>query len=508
VAVALLAGFVPLGQSGTDTPKEKNDLIAALITQLGGPKYKARQAAQRSLLEIGTPALDALRQASRGKDAEVRSRALDLIKLIEKRDETAKILAPTKVRLRYKDTPLATALADLRKKTGLTIHVPLTPEKLRGRKITLATGEVTLWEAVDRFCQEAGLVDQNLLPGSRKINPRTDTDEERERLIYLQRLRRAQLRQGGIYEGDLELAGGAPRQLVLVEGKSPVLSTVYLGAVRIQVIPANLATYGLRKKPGEPAVALVVRYEPKVQWYTLVHLGIGGARDENGQEVKAKKPLDDLPSPFDDNPYGDVRIIASSSANWSSATRSPVQGIPVCFQAGDGSAKVIKELRGKIEARVQGLPRELMAIDNILKAEGKSAKDENGMTWKVAEVKENADSSVTIGVEVEGDRNAGRVILRGGRVRRVIGGRVQFARSRTVPGLDQLALLDDKGRPFVRTNTGLRRADVNGRLLTMGWDITFQPDRSQGRPARLVLKDARPTIVTLPFTLKDIKLPR
>src|SRR5262249_9208672 len=149
--------------------------------------------------------------------------------------------------------------------------------------------------------------------------------------------------------------------------------------------------YGLRKKAGETSLALVVRPEPKVPWHFLQHLDVTSARDELNQAVKVSRVLEDRP--LSEDPYA-LRQLARSSYISSLPADLPTPGVPVSVARGGDLGKVLKEMHGKIEAQVQGLPRALLTVDNILKAEGKSTQDEEGGTWKVTRVKEQGDGGV------------------------------------------------------------------------------------------------------------------
>src|SRR5207244_1000701 len=71
----------------------------------------------------------------------------------------------------YKDTPLKDALADFSKKSGYNLTL-LEGDKLKERKVTLETGEVTFWQAFDQFCAKAGLVEQAANEG--QVQPGVD----------------------------------------------------------------------------------------------------------------------------------------------------------------------------------------------------------------------------------------------------------------------------------------------------------------------------------------------
>lgn len=68
--------------------------IAKLVVQLGADDFAVREAAQKKLEAIGEPALDALRQATAGDDAEVKARAAQLVQSI-----TAKLVGAEAAKL-------------------------------------------------------------------------------------------------------------------------------------------------------------------------------------------------------------------------------------------------------------------------------------------------------------------------------------------------------------------------------------------------------------------------
>jgi hypothetical protein len=131
--------------------------IEKLIERLGGDDFADREKATAELDALGAAALPALKKATDNKDVEVSKRAADLVAKIEKRGEAVRLLAPKKVHLVYKDMAVADAAADFAKKSGYTITLYDPEGKLKDRKITLDTGEVTFWQAVDLFCDKAGL---------------------------------------------------------------------------------------------------------------------------------------------------------------------------------------------------------------------------------------------------------------------------------------------------------------------------------------------------------------
>ena len=145
---------VPAPAAEKATPEK----VAKLIEMMGSGDFEEREKASEQLDAIGVPALEALRKASKSEDAEVRNRAGELVAKIEKRVESVNVLAPTTVHLVYKDVPVAEAIKDFARKSGYSISL-LDPEnKLKDRKISLDTGDVSFWRAFDLFCTESKLV--------------------------------------------------------------------------------------------------------------------------------------------------------------------------------------------------------------------------------------------------------------------------------------------------------------------------------------------------------------
>jgi len=165
---ALLLGLGALvAAPAADAPKADAERIAQLVKQLGSDNFEEREKATKELEAIGTPAINALRRAAKDGEAEVKTRADALIQKAGKKASTEKLLAATKVKLVFKDTPLADAVAEFNKKSGYTIQLHDPDKKLKDRTITLETGEVTFWQAFDKFCEKAGLVEasvQDLMP--------------------------------------------------------------------------------------------------------------------------------------------------------------------------------------------------------------------------------------------------------------------------------------------------------------------------------------------------------
>lgn len=156
LGIGVVLGSLALAQQPTDKT------IAGLIDKLGSGDFEDREQAEQELDKLGLKAIDALKQAAKSEDAEVRRRAEDLVAKIEKREASALILRPTRVTLSLKDAPVAEAIAALRKQTDFAIQLHDPEEKAKDVKVTLELKDVAFWEALAALCDKAGLAETNV----------------------------------------------------------------------------------------------------------------------------------------------------------------------------------------------------------------------------------------------------------------------------------------------------------------------------------------------------------
>ncbi|MFM8270967.1 MAG: hypothetical protein ACKODX_01325, partial [Gemmata sp.] len=159
LAVSVAVGNPP----APSAPPGSGPAAAELIARLGSDDFRTRERATADLEQAGAAAIPALREAARSADPEVRRRAGGVLFKLQRTADSAGLLAPRKVALEYTATPLGTALNDLRARTGL--NLTLDPNEVADplRTVTCATGELPVWEAVERFCAAAGLQESHRL---------------------------------------------------------------------------------------------------------------------------------------------------------------------------------------------------------------------------------------------------------------------------------------------------------------------------------------------------------
>ncbi|HYT94856.1 MAG TPA: hypothetical protein VEL76_39430, partial [Gemmataceae bacterium] len=162
--LGLAAGWTlqadPPNAGGKTPPLADQERIQKLIEQLGSKRFADREQADKELATIGPAALELLRRAAQSPDAEIKRRADKLVSRLEQQALTVEMLAPRRVRLTVTDVPVKEAVAELARLSGYKVELAGEQAGLSDRKITLDTGAVTFWEAVEQLCRKAGLAEQ------------------------------------------------------------------------------------------------------------------------------------------------------------------------------------------------------------------------------------------------------------------------------------------------------------------------------------------------------------
>ena len=508
--------------------KVATDPIPHLIAQLGSHKFVEREAATQALEALGAVALQPLQQAAHDEDAEVRRRACELTRRIEKRMETEQILAGRHVRLIYKNMPVVDAVADLKRKTGLNVELGGDRGKLAGRRVTLDTGDTTLWQAYEQFCDKAGLAE----PGPARRPSRvasSDAEIERERLIRLQRVMMIRAARGGaIYRYRDVDQPEADARMVLVDGKAHPLPTSLAGAVRIRALAPQAGVEGLHPQmnrlnkearlalaahagvegqpagPAEKLLALEITPEPTMQWQGILNVRVDRAEDDRGQSLsQALGPELGLMN------VSDARAIYLMESGAVGAVINP-HHLPVRLKAAKLPSKVLRVLKGTVAAQVQTPTQPLLTVDDILNPRGKKeVKNRDGDSLKVLGVDRQEDGLVKVHIQLtsasgyamwNGTRNVRRRLVRRGGV-------VVVTVTEERSGGSALALKDVKGQELKLVSTENLRMMRGVNAFMEDVELVYQSQKGQGAPAKFVYSGPRTVIVDVPFTLKNVPLP-
>jgi hypothetical protein len=156
VVLALLLQSAP-AQTPSPAPSNKAGGLERLVEQLADGDYSKRDAAAKELKRIGSPALPLLRKALDSQDSEIRRWAEILVPLLERQADSEKALKPTLVRLHHTNAPLGEVLKDLQQQTKYRFQIAEKDKSLAERPVTLTTGEIPFWDAMDQLSRQVRL---------------------------------------------------------------------------------------------------------------------------------------------------------------------------------------------------------------------------------------------------------------------------------------------------------------------------------------------------------------
>ena len=511
--LAVWAGMVglwllPLSLPAAEPPTPEA-VIAHHVQALGSPRFAQRERATRALEAVGEPALKQLNEVARSGDPEVRARARHVIERIEKQLTNARLLRAATVRFTFKDTPLDRAVAEVKKKTGLPLE--LDPGRVTDpkRPVTVDTGELPVWEALDRFYAAAGL-HESLLPPSKPVagppNPYANPYGELESPL------------GGYASTIYGLPNKDPR-VYLADGKSSPIPAQLGGAVRVRALPANFFGNAATNGSGEVRFHLEVSPAPGLNWQEVVGVDIRRAVDDGGRELAQSYLQSDGQDPnamFINDGFGfqqQILIRRQIAVIDNSVYLGPVgpqhgnpRHVPVTLLTKDRRPRRLAELEGVISARVISPPQPLVTVEHVLKADPKQRFEADGQAVQILQAKKLDNGLITLRLRWETNVDVTSTVFPvrvGGRARPFI---VLNEAMNAQPG-SQFSLQDGTGKAFrLVTNNGISSSQT-GNAAMHEMELTFQPQRGQGEAAKLVLTGTKPVVVEVPFALKNVPLP-
>jgi hypothetical protein len=502
--------------------------IAKLVAQLGSDRFLEREQARKEIETIGAPALVALRRAAHTGDLETSRRAADLVRVIEEHQLTASLLAPKKVHLKVKDAPVLQAVDKLARLSGYTLRVDGDRTLLTGKTVTIDTGAVTFWEAVDRLGAVTGLFEKltvAAVPGDPNIANEVYMDGgglriERRPLMMRKTARPIVLpppplrmmplpKQG---EAPIEPAANAvppapsimPGYVILAPGTSGTQVTCYAGAARVLLKHAR----GPAGAKGAPErvydLVLEASAEPRLLGFTVVGVPtVSRAVDEHGQVLSFA--ID--PTPATAPPLPDA--LAAELVDYLGLKPPMVQavqrGVTIRLQQGTKPARRLKELRGSLSAQVFVPNATLMVLDNVLKAKGKSVDIKGGGRLQLESIEEIQDSQPG----ATGYRVVYKLEFLPGAASVLRNGRVINVNSGPLGDGSALELLDAKGQRMTAVNGPLYNQEnsPDGQPVRTTGTIVFRRNHDQGEPVRLMVTGIDVPTIIVPFRFEDVSLP-
>src|SRR5262245_4827678 len=475
------------------------DVLKKLVDRLGSRRYNDREAAMADLIARRSPAsLELLRQAATSRDLEGRRRARGGLEQLERRQDTAPARPPRPVKLIYKTGPWPEGVANFARRTGLQVVLnDADRAKVQGRKITLQTGETTVWDAFRQLCDKAGLTERpaEAVASRPAYSPYREMGGGRQQIIWL--------------DGRHTYTPRQEQRLVLVDGKEHPPS-YQSGALRIVALtgPAPRGKDGPSNVARETTIGVNIDIEPRLEWNRLVSLRVDRAIDSLGQKLQQPAIFVGDESPW--NPYMAQEVIVV----WDGQSEMPVnktRQATIKLRLGEKPAKTIKELRGTLSAELEAATGPLATVDKVLESAGKTFRGPEGSYVKVVEVRREPSGQYRLKVEIKSPPKKGDLPEMGNfRIVRIDRGRggIEMPTSQLSAQEAEnrgLALLDSKGQPIPLAAGEYSRSD-DPRAAQV-YTLHYQPRKDQGVPARFVFSGRRTVLIEVPFVLKDVPLP-
>ncbi len=457
----------------------------ALVEKLGDGSYREREAAGRALLHLGPAALAALDKAAGDPDAEVRERAAALAAQIRKAEENAKRLVPPTLTLDYTGVPLGTAVADLKAKTGIPLTLDPAGVADPVRNVTLKTGPVTPWEAVDALCRAAGL----------KEVFRADLSARRPDNPFVNARRRS---------AEYLTADGLPVPphgvaVLLADGKPDALPGTRSSLVRVLALPPTFPGNRVVRGSGEVVLNLDVTPTPAAQWTDLVGVRIHRATDEAGRPVSVAFNSDD-PGVVDEfgnlNQWGGMAVQINDVGALGGVPRGNPRVVPLRLRTGDRHVPKLKLLEGVVVGDTVVPNQTLAAIDHLPKNVGLTAHAEGDTRVTVVAYDAKADGRVSVRVRTENPS-----VING-----FVNGRGKWQAAGRNP-FGQLRFYDAAGTLLRQPTIGETNMSDDGETQSTEYLLTFPKPGDQGRPVKLVLVGNKPTKLEVPFRMENVRLP-
>jgi hypothetical protein len=481
--------LVAVGVCGLAAALNAADLPAPavdrLVARLGSDRFADREAAVAALEAAGPGAIPALEAATRSPNPEVSRRAAGVLVKLQRTADSAR-LTPKTVRLAYRNTPLGTAVNDLKARTG----VPLTLDPLQVadplRPVTCATADLPPWEAVEALCRAAGL--REVFVAEIAI-PKTGQKPRR-----------------GYYAAPPPTPGADGVAVVLADGTSQPLPGSRSTAVRVLALPPSFPGHKVILGTGDVALSFDVTPLPGLNWQEVAAVRVTKVIDDAGRVGSGGTVPD--PGPQQPNDLDGVvfigglggpgRMVAlrwDNDGNPIPPTAHPnLRVVPVPIKVATPTARSLKVLEGAVVCEVLQ-PDQPLATLALPAQTGGSVDGVNGTRVAVVDVREAARGA-TVRVQVTGP--SPWLTQR----RRNPWGPLWPEPARPSTGT-QVKAFDAAGRPVAAGTTAVNLINDDGVNVTTEVSATYPG----GLPAKLVVVGPKPVLVEVPFKMENVPLP-
>jgi len=324
---------------------------------------------------------------------------------------------------------------------------------------------------------------------------------------------------GGAIRGQIIISGmptrptAPPPQFLLLEGPAVPSAEARVGAVRIRCLPPGTPFATDAVGQDEVLFPLQVSAEPRLQLGRALTLRVEKAVDDRGQSLVATAVTARPPrNAAMEEEQRMMLMLINNGVNVPLPTGSdgPL-GIKV--RKGPLAGNMLRELTGSVGAQVR-VTEPLIVIENPTTAGKSESRSPHGVALAVNEIDKTArgDMRFSVRLSFAPDVQPGQGAQLVARAAAGLGAFGLNPQQLTAPlGTSEfcgLSLVDAKGRKF---EVGQAQQDLT-QFGPQGWTynitVAFRTTaEGMGEPAKLVFTGSRPTLIEVPFTLKDVPLP-
>jgi hypothetical protein len=450
--------------------------VPGYINQLGASDFSDRQAAHEKLRNLGQDAIPALEAAAKShEDLEIRSRCASLLELAQRTRQGTKYLAAKKVQLNYNGMPLGLAVQDLAKLTDTNLKLDA---KDSNRPVTVKTGELPVWEAVEAFRVAAKLTERF----------RQDPPASLENIDSMASMRRS------YYSGPQEAPESANSVPVIwIDGESPSMSADLHSAIRVTAMPGRFPANRLIRGAGQATIHLDIALPNAILWQEASAVRIDRAEDDTGRPVTLAHPIS-TKAHYD--PYQQVFFGGFGGYSMPTQSGNP-RLVPVNLRTDDRHIRKLAILEGTIQGDL-ALPNQvILDIPDVAKVPGRSFPIHNDARFEIRSISKQANGNTQMTIFVEAQDS----FRRGGR--RWRGNNIWDEGGLGSGSLRQYRFTDATGKTL-KCSTWGSTSSSNGITQSSELQIVFS---DKTIPQRLEVLGTRTVTIEIPFRLKDVSMP-
>ena len=480
---------------GGPAPEPAASEPAALVARLGSDDFREREAAVAALERAGAAALPALRAAVTSSEPEVRHRAAAILHKLQRAADSASKLTAKTVALDYRDTPLGTAVNDLKARTGLNITFDHTRVADPLRKVTCATGDVTPWEALDAFCAAAGLKEAFL--------PELDVPK-------------VQVAGRRAYTPPPQVPGADAVPVVLIDGKAARLPGDRRTAVRVLALPPSFPGHRVTLGTGDTTLCFDVTPAPGLNWQDVTAVkitkliddagrfgGAGSAKPATGAGDESENVVVAFGGPgirFGQM-GGGMRFDPRTGMPIYPDTVPNPRIIAVPLRLGTPTARTIKRMEGFVLGEITLASQALLTVTDPTKNTGVAFDGAGQVRLTVVAVSEAKGGGTAVQLLLQYPSPWSVGARRGWNP-----GGIWPEAPRSPNQLPTVQSFDATGKPLpAAPGVNFTDASDDGQIMLQHFTLVFQ--KGAGVPAKLVVVGPRPMIVEVPFVLENVPLP-